>query len=82
MTVLSKKELIIQTNEEIKILDKIFPDLETRNLPGNKISINYDPKKTEIEKILRILEKNKVKINDILTKQPDLEEIFKHLITS
>jgi O-antigen/teichoic acid export membrane protein len=64
------------------ILSALFGDLETKILPHNKISITYDPEKIEVEKILRIISDAKIQIRDISTRQPDLEEIFKHLIKS
>jgi hypothetical protein len=56
--------------------------LQTKIIAGNKISITYDPEKIEVEKILQIISDNKIRIKDISTRQPDLEEIFKHLIKS
>lgn len=80
MKLLSTKELIISCAENVIVDLDIFVGLEAKKLADNKISIIYDPEKTEVEKIIRIVLDNKIEIKDILTKQPDLEEIFKHLI--
>lgn len=80
MKLLSTKELIISCAENLIVDLDIFVGLEAKKLADNKISIIYDPEKTEVEKIIRIVLDNKIEIKDILTKQPDLEEIFKHLI--
>ena len=80
MKLLSRKELIISCAEVVQVDLSIFAELEAKKLADNKISIIYDPEKTEVEKIIRIVLDNKIEIKDILTKQPDLEEIFKHLI--
>ena len=80
MKLLSRKELIISCAEGVQVDLSIFAELEAKKLADNKISIIYDPEKTEVEKIIRIVLDNKIEIKDILTKQPDLEEIFKHLI--
>lgn len=83
MNLLSSKEIIISCAEEFKAdATVLFPTLQTKILAGNKISITYDPEKIEVEKILQIISDNKIRIKDISTRQPDLEEIFKHLIKS
>ena len=83
MNLLSSKEIIISCAEEFKAdAAVLFPTLQTKILAGNKISITYDPEKIEVEKILQIISDNKIRIKDISTRQPDLEEIFKHLIKS
>jgi ABC-2 type transport system ATP-binding protein len=83
MKLLSSKELIITSPDSSRSdLSALFGDLETKILPHNKISITYDPEKIEVEKILRIISDAKIQIRDISTRQPDLEEIFKHLIKS
>jgi ABC-2 type transport system ATP-binding protein len=82
MKLLSSKELIITaTNSvtDIKFLETL-PQLRSKLVARDKISITYDPEKIEVEKILQIISDNKIQIRDISTKQPDLEEIFKHLI--
>lgn len=81
MKSLSRKELIITSKSEFKITQEIFDkDLLVKNLSNNKISITYDPNKIEINNIVQLLFQNKVHVLDIVTQQPDLEEIFKHLI--
>jgi ABC-2 type transport system ATP-binding protein len=81
MKLLSSKELIISaTNEVSDGIAFALPELKTKILTKDKFSITYDPAKIEVEKILRIISDNKIQIKDISTQQPDLEEIFKHLI--
>jgi ABC-2 type transport system ATP-binding protein len=83
MKLLSSKELIISFSENIRPdIVAILPQLKTKMLASDKISITYDPEKTEVEKILRIISDSKIPIRDISTQQPDLEEIFKHLVRS
>ncbi|MBP7709995.1 MAG: ABC transporter ATP-binding protein [Rickettsiales bacterium] len=81
MNVLSSKELIISCAdaEGAKML-ALFPELQTKLLTADKISITYDPQKIAVAKILHTISDSKIQIKDISTKQPDLEEIFKHLI--
>ncbi len=81
MNVLSSKELIISCTDEITAQTlALFPNLQTKLLAKDKISITYDPEKIAVAKILHTISDNKIQIKDISTKQPDLEEIFKHLI--
>jgi len=81
MQILSGKELIISLENAPDNLD-FLAEIEgiITKLIGNKIVISYDPKKVAIAKILGKIAENKISICDISTKQPDLEEIFKHLI--
>ncbi len=82
MKILSQKELIITSPSEIKINTTESQELTIKNIAPDRISITYDPEKIAVEKILRFAFENKIEIGDIQTKQPDLEEIFKHLIKS
>jgi len=48
----------------------------------NNFVVEYDPKNFEVEQILNIFHLHNIKIADISTRQPDLEEVFKYLIKS
>lgn len=81
MKLLSSKELIISCANDVELdVAALFPNLTSKLLAKDKISITYDPEKIEVEKILGIISDNQIRIKDVSTKQPDLEEIFKHLI--
>ncbi len=82
MKLLSSKELVIQAQKPItQNLSEIFSDLNIKNLGEDRFSIGYDPTKTRVEDILQKITKNNISIEDISTKQPDLEEIFKFVIS-
>lgn len=81
MNILSKKELIITFESKDKIKDDLINQADIKFIDDNKISITYDPIKIEVEKIIKILMQNNISIKDISTQQPDLEEIFKHLLS-
>lgn len=83
MKILSNKQIIISTEQEINIaqLSEKLSNLQVKNLNNSKISINYDPEKIDVENILKIIYENGIHIKDIATQQPDLEEIFKHIIS-
>jgi ABC-2 type transport system ATP-binding protein len=81
MNILSAKELIIlpeSAPENLDFLNEIA--VEAKFSKDGKIIIAYDPQKLGVETILKKITENKISICDISTKQPDLEEIFKHLI--
>jgi ABC-2 type transport system ATP-binding protein len=82
MKLLSSKELIISANEKISFDSDSLQNCVIKNLSNDRISITYDPAKIAVEKILKAISDSKIQIQDIQTKQPDLEEIFKHLIKS
>ncbi len=81
MKLLSSKELIIDAVDVIRPdMASLFPSLVTKFLAQDKFSITYDPTKIEVAEILRIIASEKICIKDISTRQPDLEQIFQHLI--
>jgi ABC-2 type transport system ATP-binding protein len=81
MKLLSSKELVVQSDDKItQNLSEIFKDLTVKILNESQFSIGYDPSKTRVEEILRKISENSIKVEDISTKQPDLEEIFKFLV--
>lgn len=81
MKLLSSKELIIDAVDAIRPdMASLFPSLVTKFLAQDKFSITYDPTKIEVAEILRIIASEKICIKDISTRQPDLEQIFRHLI--
>lgn len=77
MKLLSSKELIIESVDEIRTDVTSF---DAKLLDKSKISITYDPAKIEVEEILQNIAARNIRIKDISTKQPDLEQIFRHLI--
>ncbi len=81
MKILSRKEILVTSKSNVD--SQCFKDIENLNikiLSNDKISITYDPENYDLEKILEIINQRKIHIKDIITQQPDLEEIFKHLI--
>ncbi len=81
MKLLSSKELIIDAVDAIRPdMASLFPTLVTKFLAHDKFSITYDPTRIEVAEILRIIAGEKICIKDISTRQPDLEQIFRHLI--
>jgi ABC-2 type transport system ATP-binding protein len=82
MKILSNKQIIISSENPIN--HQIFNNISQviiKNINDYKISLTFDPNNFKVEKILEEIYKSKINISDITTQQPDLEEVFKHLIT-
>ncbi len=81
MKVLNDKELLITFEENIEHNKLFLPkEIKCEQLSKNKISIIYDPARVKISDIFAEINKNKITIKDISTNQPDLEEVFRHLV--
>jgi len=81
MKLLSTKQLVITFSKPID--NNIFNHINSIQITNNnscEVVISYDPQKIQVANILQCLASFNAQINDISTKQPDLEEIFKHLI--
>jgi ABC-2 type transport system ATP-binding protein len=81
MQLMNSKELIINCDNPEKV-SELLVDFNTKFLAKDKISITYDPAKISVDKIFATLSSNQIQIKDISTNQPDLEEVFKHLVKS
>jgi ABC-2 type transport system ATP-binding protein len=81
MKILSNKQIIISSENPIS--HKTFSNISqviSKNINDFKVSLTFDPNNFKVEKILEEIYKSKINISDITTQQPDLEEVFKHLI--
>jgi ABC-2 type transport system ATP-binding protein len=80
MKLLDGKQLMINLHDEINELPKNLTEkFDVKIVDKNQIIINYKSTKTEVADILAVLQNNNLRITDISTKQPDLEDIFKFL---
>ncbi len=78
---LDGKQLHITTKNNINLIPKSIRDnFDCKIVDKNNLIIDYSPKKTNISDILANLNKEKIEIADILTKQADLEDVFKFLV--
>lgn len=83
MKILSTKELIINFTQNIDPKKLELPqNLDLKALDANQISIAYDPSKINVTEIFNAVNKNGFEINDISTRQPDLENVFTHLVSN
>lgn len=83
MKVLSHKELNIIFVSEFEAAKLQLPrDVVAKQIAADQIAISYDPSKISLEEIFKDLTSQGASIKDISTKQPDLEEVFKYLVTA
>ncbi len=81
MQILNKKELRITFDHEVNCNSMKMPqNIEFSQSTPDQVSIIYDPNKVSIAEVFSEIAKNNVAIKDISSKQPDLEEIFRHLV--
>lgn len=76
---LSEKQLIIHTKQVLPA-NFLLPNLDFKLDKANEIIINYNPNHIAITDILWQVTAQKLDILDIFTKQPDLEQVFQHIV--
>ena len=76
---LSEKQLIITTKQSLPA-DFCLPKLDFKLNSANEIIINYNPNNIAITDILWQITAKNLDILDISTKQPDLEQVFQHIV--
>ena len=76
---LSEKQLIIHTKQSLPA-NFCLPNLDFKLNSDNEIIINYNPNNIAITDILWQITAKNLDILDISTKQPDLEQVFQHIV--
>jgi len=76
---LSEKQLIIHTKQSLPA-DFCLPNLDFKLNSANEVLINYNPNNIAITDILWQITAKNLDILDISTKQPDLEQVFQHIV--
>jgi ABC-2 type transport system ATP-binding protein len=76
---LSEKQLIIHTKQLLPA-NFMLPNLYVKLNETNEIIINYNPNRIAITDILWQITSQNLDIVDISTKQPDLEQVFQHIV--
>lgn len=81
MNILNEKELIISFDQNIELNNLSLPkNTKNSQKSQNSVSIIYDPNQNKISDILSQINQNNINITDLSTNQPDLEEVFRHLV--
>ena len=73
------KKVIFNLDKPINVKNYELESLKVLSSENNKIIFSYEKNKIKIEEIIKVVQKNNVKIIDISTDDGDLEEIFLEL---
>ena len=74
------KTINIYTENHIKKLADDLTDFGFKLINENCLLIHYKPSEISIENVLNIILKNNIKIKDIVTSEPSLEDLFNNLV--
>ena len=74
------KSINIHIENEINELSKELKKFGFILINRKCLSLDYKPSETSIEKVLNIILKNNIKIKDIITNEPSLEDLFNNLV--
>ena len=79
MSMIDEKEINIKLSKNVKILPKIIKKY-VKEHSNNMVTLKYDRNKINTGKLIQLILKSKINIEELSTKDPDLEEIFLELI--
>ena len=79
MSMIDEKEINIKLGKNVKILPKIIKKY-VKEHSNNMVTLKYDRNKINTGKLIQLILKSKINIEELSTKDPDLEEIFLELI--
>ena len=79
MSMIDEKEINIKLSKNVKILPKTIKKY-VKEYSNNMITLKYDRNKINTGKLIQLILKSKINIEELSTKDPDLEEIFLELI--
>ncbi len=79
MSIIDEKEINIKLSKNVKILPKSI-EKYVKEHSNNMVTLKYDRNKINTGKIIQLILKSKINIEELSTKDPDLEEIFLELI--
>ncbi len=79
MSLIDEKEINIKLSKNVKILPKTIKKY-VREHSNNMVTLKYDRNKINTGKLIQLILKSKINIEELSTKDPDLEEIFLELI--
>ena len=73
---------LFKINKKIEIKDEILKSLKIINNKDNELCVSYEKNKIKIEEIINFIKTKNVEINDVITYDADLEDVFLHLTKS
>ena len=79
MSMIDEKEINIKLSKNVKILPKTIKKYVKEHY-NNMVTLKYDRNKINTGELIQLILKSKINIEELSTKDPDLEEIFLELI--
>ena len=76
------KKVIFKINKKIEIKDEILKSLKIIRNTEDELYISYEKNKIKIEEIINLIKTKNVEIDDVITYDADLEDVFLHLTKS
>ena len=76
------KKVIFKINKKIEIKDEILKSLKIIRCTEDELYISYEKNKIKIEEIINFIKTKNVEIDDVITYDADLEDVFLHLTKS
>ena len=73
------KKVIFKTNKKIEIKEEILESLKIIHNKDNELCVSYEKNKIKIEEIINFIKTKGIEINDVVTYDADLEDVFLHL---
>ena len=73
------KKVIYKINKKIEIKDEILKSLKIISNKENELCVSYEKNKIKIEEIINFIKTKGIEINDVVTFDADLEDVFLHL---
>ena len=80
MGILDQKQLIMRLVNPIKAVPEEFKKYGAELTDENTLNIRYSKSKTSINELLETAKRANLSINDLSTSEPNLEDIFRHLV--
>jgi ABC-2 type transport system ATP-binding protein len=82
MNVIDQKQLTLKVKSEISKVPSSFNKFESSLIDSHTINIIYKKSEMPINDLLQIISKENLEVCDLSTEEPDLEDIFRHLVSS
>jgi len=73
------KRITFKTNQKVNIQDNALESLKIVSNEENEICLSYEKSKVNIEKLINLIKKENIQIEDISTDDGDLEDVFLRL---
>jgi len=73
------KKVIFKINKKIEIQNEILKSLKIIHNTENELCVSYEKNKIKIEEIINFIKTKNIEIDDVITYDADLEDVFLHL---